>query len=155
MLALEGTCNLLCCSYAFQVFFLFHTLKGSLWKLQIRKRVQIFKRIDICFCLHPLDTRTSRGRSDQVMVLNRWLCSSDIFLKVWPDSWLHDVVLWIFFNASNIFNHVIIVNLQTHFLWHIMEFPFLSAYLLSSVSCHPHFTCIILFLLILWLSTIF
>ena len=67
---------------------------------------------------------------DHVMVLNRWLCSSDVF---WKYDLTHDstVLFCCFFNACNIFNHVIIVNLQTHVLWHIMEFPFLLPYCLS------------------------
>lgn len=119
----------------FKYSFFFTRAKGSLWKLQIRKRVQIFKRIDICFCLHPLDTRTSRGST-----VTRWWywidgCAVQIFFK--SMTWLMTPRCCFvdFFNASNIFNHVIIVNLQTHFLWHIMEFPFcqLTFYLLYLV----------------------
>lgn len=78
---------------------------------------------------------------DHVMVLNRWLGSSDVF---WKYDLTHDstVLFCCFFNACNIFNHVIIVNLQTHFLWHIMEFPFfvtcLSIFCILSFPFYLH-----------------
>lgn len=115
----------------FKYSFFFTWAKGSLWKLPIRKRVQIFKRTDICFCLYPLDTRTSRGST-----VTRWWywidgCAVQMFFESMTWLMTPQCCFVVFFNACNIFNHVIIVNLQTHFLWHIMEFPFLLPYCLS------------------------